>query len=217
MRATSLVLVAAMLLPAPTLAGGAKGSSAVVSDAALTVTRTYSGTAASTPVVALEIFNPGDEIGGSDYQNEAHLKIRAGTNADHRRYIDYVGADGVTDWIQGVNATNTYVLFDANDTVHRMWFLTTATGGGHSVIASASTGAVQINNDGGGTHAGTGGLEVWSGGETPTKVWSVTAAGAVIHESGGSANHAVCWKPDGKTLGYCSAVVASDGTCGTCN
>jgi hypothetical protein len=35
--------------------------------------------------------------------------------------------------------------------------------------------------------------------------------------SGGSANHTVCWKADGETLGYCSVVVAADGTCGTCN
>lgn len=33
---------------------------------------------------------------------------------------------------------------------------------------------------------------------------------------GGSANHAICWKADGKTLGYCSDAVASDGSC-TCN
>jgi len=33
---------------------------------------------------------------------------------------------------------------------------------------------------------------------------------------GGNANHTACWKSDGITLGYCSSVVASDGTC-TCN
>lgn len=38
-----------------------------------------------------------------------------------------------------------------------------------------------------------------------------------VQAAGGSANHAICWKADGKTLGYCSAVVAADGTCGTCN
>ncbi len=34
--------------------------------------------------------------------------------------------------------------------------------------------------------------------------------------AGGSANHAICWKTDGKTLGYCSDAIASDGSC-TCN
>lgn len=37
-----------------------------------------------------------------------------------------------------------------------------------------------------------------------------------VAASGGSTNHAICWKASG-VLGYCSAVVASDGTCGTCN
>jgi hypothetical protein len=34
--------------------------------------------------------------------------------------------------------------------------------------------------------------------------------------AGGSANHAICWKADGKTLGYCSVVVDASGICGTC-
>lgn len=38
----------------------------------------------------------------------------------------------------------------------------------------------------------------------------------VILDTAGAANHTVCWKSDGKTLGYCSTAVASDGTC-TCN
>ncbi len=40
--------------------------------------------------------------------------------------------------------------------------------------------------------------------------------GVATIRSGGSANRAVCWKSDGKTLGYCSSVVAADGSC-TCN
>lgn len=31
-----------------------------------------------------------------------------------------------------------------------------------------------------------------------------------------SANHGLCWKSDGQSIGYCSTVLASDGTC-TCN
>lgn len=45
----------------------------------------------------------------------------------------------------------------------------------------------------------------------------VTVVGKVSVGVGGSANHAICWKADGKALGYCSAVVAADGTCGSCN
>ncbi len=40
--------------------------------------------------------------------------------------------------------------------------------------------------------------------------------GNVMVDSGGLENRAVCWKPDGKTLGYCSSVVNAAGVC-TCN
>jgi len=39
--------------------------------------------------------------------------------------------------------------------------------------------------------------------------------GNVMIDSGGSINHAVCWKGDGKTLGYCSNAPNSSGVC-TC-
>ena len=44
---------------------------------------------------------------------------------------------------------------------------------------------------------------------------SVTINGKLKATVGGSTNHAVCWKSDG-ALGYCSTVIAADGTC-TCN
>lgn len=40
--------------------------------------------------------------------------------------------------------------------------------------------------------------------------------GAAIVEMGGSAAKAICWKGDGKTLGYCSTAVDATGAC-TCN
>ena len=51
---------------------------------------------------------------------------------------------------------------------------------------------------------------------TGVEKFGVDNAG-IVNAAGGSANHAICWKADGKTLGYCSAAVAADGTCGTCN
>ena len=39
--------------------------------------------------------------------------------------------------------------------------------------------------------------------------------GTTMIDSGGSANHAICWKADGKTLGYCSTT-PTNGVC-TCN
>jgi hypothetical protein len=47
--------------------------------------------------------------------------------------------------------------------------------------------------------------------------FGLTSAGIPSFAAGGSANHAVCWKADGKTLGYCSVVVDASGVCGTCN
>lgn len=41
-------------------------------------------------------------------------------------------------------------------------------------------------------------------------------SGGVMINSGGSSNKAVCWKSDGKTLGYCSTAVGETGSC-TCN
>ncbi len=40
--------------------------------------------------------------------------------------------------------------------------------------------------------------------------------GNVMIDSGGLAEHAMCWQSDGKTLGYCVSVVAADGRC-TCS
>lgn len=44
----------------------------------------------------------------------------------------------------------------------------------------------------------------------------IDASGNVVINSGGSANHAICWKADGKTLGYCSDDPNSHGVC-NCN
>lgn len=42
------------------------------------------------------------------------------------------------------------------------------------------------------------------------------SSNAVAVNIGGSANQVMCWKSDGKTLGYCSSVVGIGGAC-TCN
>lgn len=45
---------------------------------------------------------------------------------------------------------------------------------------------------------------------------TTTIDGNAIVKTGGSANHAVCWKADGITLGWCSSISTSTGIC-TCN
>ena len=37
-----------------------------------------------------------------------------------------------------------------------------------------------------------------------------------VEANGGSPDHAICWKADGRTLGYCASTVGIDGSC-TCN
>lgn len=49
-----------------------------------------------------------------------------------------------------------------------------------------------------------------------TERMRIDASGGVTINSGGSANKAICWKSDGKTLGYCSSAVGETGSC-TCN
>jgi len=45
---------------------------------------------------------------------------------------------------------------------------------------------------------------------------NLTIVNGTVEAGGGLPNHAICWKTDGKTLGYCSGVIA-DGVCATCN
>jgi len=63
------------------------------------------------------------------------------------------------------------------------------------------------------------GLEVrtYINGATKTSVTStgLSITGTITVSSGGSTNKAICWK-SGTTLGYCSTIVAVDGSC-TCN
>lgn len=51
---------------------------------------------------------------------------------------------------------------------------------------------------------------------TINQTGNASFSGTLAAQTGGSTNHAVCWKASG-VLGYCSAIVGADGTCGTCN
>lgn len=54
-----------------------------------------------------------------------------------------------------------------------------------------------------------------NGTNDPTTKMTLDSDGILTVNGGGSTNHAICWK-NGVTLGYCSTVIGSDGTC-TCN
>lgn len=65
------------------------------------------------------------------------------------------------------------------------------------------------------TGAGSNTAVIGDGAITDVYFGSATPA-AKIHAGGGSAGKAVCWKADGKTLGFCSDAVGVSGGC-TCN
>lgn len=151
---------------------------------AFTVTRTNSDTSALGPTITALFKNTGDASGGSDYQNEAHLRLQAGGTADHRRYFNIAGYDGVDDWLTGGNAKNVWILYDANSNAHRMWAETSDSGNspnntGHTYINSAGSGSIIFNglNDGG-NNIGSGGMALYGGGAgTPTRVFQVDGNG----------------------------------------
>jgi hypothetical protein len=139
------------------------GENAMEDDVALTVVRTSSGVEGD-PIITMLLKNTSEVAGGSDYQNEVHLRLQAGATADHRRYINFAGYDGVDQWLTGVNASKTWILYNAVDVQHRVVLYPSALGG-HSNYGTVGTGAFKINETTNGeTDAGTGGLEVWNGG-----------------------------------------------------
>jgi hypothetical protein len=102
----------------------------------------------------------GGLVNGQDYPNEVHLRLQAGTTADHRAYINWSDYAGVDKWILGRNAGNTFVLYDQTG-AHRMFFLPNSA----AYLNSCSTAPVYINHgDNDGDTYGTGGFQVWSGG-----------------------------------------------------
>jgi hypothetical protein len=127
------------------------------------VQRTIEGV--SPNVVTTALFkNTTDVVGGSDYQNEVHLVLQAGTTANHRRYLNFREYDGTEGMIFGSSAQNNTILFHANESLHRM-ILYSSDQGGNSSLSSAGTGSVDLNKSASGEgEAGTGGLNVYSGG-----------------------------------------------------
>lgn len=91
-------------------------------------------------------------------------------------------------------------------------FLLKASPGGGSIASSAAPQIWTLNNSEKMRLTASGSLGI--GTATPNATLAVQ--GTISASTGSSTNHATCWKSGG-VLGYCSAVVASDGTCGTCN
>jgi len=138
------------------------GDSLTLREAPLIVERAYNDIASNQPFTVI-LKNEGELDGGKDYQNETHLALQAGVEENHRRYINWLDYEGSFDWRMGSNASQAFILFDNVDGVHRMT-LHNSNYGGDTLLGSVGTGAIRLNY-----HVrnpqGTGGVEIWSGGE----------------------------------------------------
>lgn len=146
---------------------------------AMLVTRTATGVAAN-PLATALFKNTSEVAGGSDYQNEVHVWLQAGTAANHRRYINFVNYGGTDSGKLGFNAKNVFITYDDGSGTHRLWFENTVDSPndtGNSYISSAGTGSVIINGLADTANEGTGGLIVRTGGGTPVTAFRVTADG----------------------------------------
>jgi hypothetical protein len=57
------------------------------------------------PAVQLLVQNTAEEpVATQDYENEVHIRLQAGSSADHRKYINFADYNGVDKWLTGSNA-----------------------------------------------------------------------------------------------------------------
>lgn len=122
-----------------------------------------------------------------------------------------------------VTASLSFPAIDIIDTSNREFggsFSTTDNAWNMGTLSSAkfnlftgATARVTLDNSGNFTPFVTNGTNMG----TDSLSWgNVTASGTAKFGTGGSAGKAICWKADGKTLGYCSSVIGVGGDC-TCN
>lgn len=109
------------------------------------------------------------------------LDLKAGLTADYRAYIawwEYTGA--AHKWLMGRNAENNFILFDADDSLHRL----IAYHANYTTLDSYGNTSVRINA-GGDANSGTGGLAVWSGGATPKIQHALNSSGLTVYAANG--------------------------------
>jgi hypothetical protein len=80
--------------------------------------------------------------------------------------------NGYAGWTFGTNSTNGFGVFDAGGNSTRVHLLPTVAGNAETHFNSVGVSPVEINADIG---SGTGGLELWSGGASPTKIGKASA------------------------------------------
>ena len=142
---------------------------------------------------------------GFSQDSEGHLTMSAGGRSILTMYGAAPGTAGTLTYrpINWATSSNNYnsnqtqflgSCWNGSAAIADYWNLWSVTGAG-----GTATSTLMFQHGGG--CGGTAAVEF----QNPVKV-----------SVGGSANKAICWKADGKTLGYCSSVIAADGSC-TCN
>jgi hypothetical protein len=106
---------------------------------------------------------------------DGEINLQAGTTGDYRNYFVWRDYNGSDMWKTGRNASNQFVLFDVTNSTHRWYF----TPNGKTDLQSGGSGAVEINNmsEAG---AGTGGLDIYSGGDSPALLHHFGSDGATL-------------------------------------
>lgn len=115
-------------------------------------------------------------FGPAQGENQDHRVImRTGETLEGRSYFDWRNVGGVNSWLMGRNASNDFILFNADDTnpAHIMIaYNVDINGNANTELNSIGSGAVTINAGADGA-SGIGGLIVGSGGSGGDEVFSV--------------------------------------------
>ena len=123
------------------------------------------------------VFNSLNVSTGTNADN--FMTLRSGATGDYRNYFTWLDYDENEQWKVGRNASNHFVMFDVDATVHRL----VHTAGAATHICSGDTNAVIINSYST-DPAGTGGLQVWSGTASPTIWYDLNGTDLVVHAGG---------------------------------
>ncbi len=180
----------------------------------LAVQRSDTSAATASSPTALLVFNTNEVAGGSDWQNETILVMKAGTVADHRKAIWWRGFDNVNRWLDEVNSSDVRLLYD--NSVHRLWMertnTTSAYRTGNTYISGAGAGGVIFNKPGpNADYAGTGPFQIWSGGTSggslELQVSAPMAANAVVTTDGNTNLVTLAAPPIYSSLNYSNTSV----------
>lgn len=104
---------------------------------------------------------------------DMEITLRAGDGTvDRRCYLSFESYDGQQQWLTGRNALDAWILYDTTNTCHRLYIDASRT----DLRSVGTANPVRVNKGTSGEDdVGTGGLEVWSGGDedtTPSVLWA---------------------------------------------